>query len=84
MDGHQPCTGSRIQEVAVRAIGGSTSMIQTNGISLRYGDKKLFEDVNVKFTAGNCYGVIGANGAAKPHSSRSFRERWSPMRAMCP
>ncbi len=60
-----PATGSRIQEVAVRAIGGSTSMIQTNGISLRYGDKKLFEDVNVKFTAGNCYGVIGANGAGK-------------------
>ena len=40
-------------------------MIQTTGVSLRYGDKKLFEDVNVKFTAGNCYGVIGANGAGK-------------------
>ena len=42
-----------------------TGMIQTTGVSLRYGDKKLFEDVNVKFTAGNCYGVIGANGAGK-------------------
>jgi len=40
-------------------------MINVTGISLRYGDKKLFEDVNVKFTAGNCYGVIGANGAGK-------------------
>jgi ATPase subunit of ABC transporter with duplicated ATPase domains len=40
-------------------------MINVTGVSLRYGDKKLFEDVNVKFTAGNCYGVIGANGAGK-------------------
>ncbi|MDZ4084706.1 MAG: ATP-binding cassette domain-containing protein, partial [Bdellovibrionales bacterium] len=34
-------------------------------MSLRYGAKKLFEDVNVKFTPGNCYGLIGANGAGK-------------------
>lgn len=40
-------------------------MINVTGVTLRYGDKKLFEDVNVKFTAGNCYGVIGANGAGK-------------------
>lgn len=40
-------------------------MITVTGISLRYGDKKLFEDVNLKFTEGNCYGVIGANGAGK-------------------
>ena len=40
-------------------------MIQVNGISLRFGEKKLFEDVNMKFTEGNCYGVIGANGAGK-------------------
>ncbi len=40
-------------------------MINVTGVSLRYGDKKLFEDVNVKFTAGNCYGIIGANGAGK-------------------
>lgn len=40
-------------------------MINVNGVSLRYGDKKLFEDVNMKFTKGNCYGVIGANGAGK-------------------
>lgn len=40
-------------------------MIQVSGLGLRFSDKKLFEDVNVKFTAGNCYGVIGANGAGK-------------------
>ncbi|MEN0057770.1 MAG: ATP-binding cassette domain-containing protein [Bdellovibrio sp.] len=40
-------------------------MISTNNVSLRFGGKKLFEDVNVKFTPGNCYGLIGANGAGK-------------------
>lgn len=40
-------------------------MISTSQVSLRYGGKKLFEDVNVKFTPGNCYGLIGANGAGK-------------------
>jgi len=40
-------------------------MIGVNGVSLRFGDRKLFEDVNLKFTKGNCYGVIGANGAGK-------------------
>lgn len=40
-------------------------MITVQGISLRYGGRKLFEDVNIKFTRGNCYGVIGANGAGK-------------------
>ncbi|MCC5909001.1 MAG: ATP-binding cassette domain-containing protein [Clostridiaceae bacterium] len=40
-------------------------MINVNNVSLRFSDKKLFEDVNMKFTHGNCYGVIGANGAGK-------------------
>ena len=40
-------------------------MITTSNISLRFGGKKLFDDVNVKFTPGNCYGLIGANGAGK-------------------
>ncbi len=40
-------------------------MISTNGITLRYGGRLLFEDVNIKFTPGNCYGLIGANGAGK-------------------
>jgi ATPase subunit of ABC transporter with duplicated ATPase domains len=40
-------------------------MLQVNGVGLRFGDKQLFKDVNIKFTKGNCYGVIGANGAGK-------------------
>ena len=40
-------------------------MISANGITLRLGKKALFEDVNIKFTEGNCYGIIGANGAGK-------------------
>ncbi|MEA4887894.1 MAG: ATP-binding cassette domain-containing protein [Clostridiaceae bacterium] len=40
-------------------------MITVTNLGLRFSDKKLFEDVNVKFTPGNCYGVIGANGAGK-------------------
>ena len=40
-------------------------MISTNDVSLFFGSRKLFENVNVKFTPGNCYGVIGANGAGK-------------------
>ncbi len=40
-------------------------MISANGITLRIGKKALFEDVNIKFTEGNCYGIIGANGAGK-------------------
>lgn len=40
-------------------------MLNVNNVSLRYGGRKLFDDVNIKFTSGNCYGVIGANGAGK-------------------
>ncbi|MEK4137302.1 ATP-binding cassette domain-containing protein [Kurthia sp. FSL E2-0154] len=40
-------------------------MIQVSNVALRFGDRKLFEDVNIKFTPGNCYGLIGANGAGK-------------------
>lgn len=40
-------------------------MIAVQNVGLRYGDRKLFEDVNIKFTPGNCYGLIGANGAGK-------------------
>ena len=40
-------------------------MITVSNVSLRFGGRKLFEDVNIKFTPGNCYGVIGANGAGK-------------------
>ncbi|MGL4911231.1 MAG: ABC-F family ATP-binding cassette domain-containing protein [Romboutsia sp.] len=40
-------------------------MLQVTNIGLRFGDKELFKDVNLKFTKGNCYGIIGANGAGK-------------------
>jgi ATPase subunit of ABC transporter with duplicated ATPase domains len=40
-------------------------MISTSNVSLSFGGKKLFDEVNVKFTPGNCYGLIGANGAGK-------------------
>lgn len=40
-------------------------MISTSGVTLRYGKRALFEDVSIKFTPGNCYGLIGANGAGK-------------------
>ena len=41
------------------------TMITVSDVSLQFGDKKLFEEVNLKFNPGNCYGVIGANGAGK-------------------
>ena len=40
-------------------------MLQVTNLSLRYGKRVLFEEVNLKFTPGNCYGIIGANGAGK-------------------
>ncbi|MBF0619091.1 MAG: ATP-binding cassette domain-containing protein [Candidatus Omnitrophica bacterium] len=40
-------------------------MINVNGVSLQYGQRKLFSDVNITFSPGNCYGLIGANGSGK-------------------
>ena len=40
-------------------------MIQVSNVSLKFGKRTLFEDVNIKFTNGNCYGLIGANGSGK-------------------
>ena len=45
--------------------GKDYNMISANNVTLRIGKKALFEDVNIKFTEGNCYGLIGANGAGK-------------------
>ena len=45
-------------------------MIQASNVTLRFGKKPLFEDVNIKFTEGNCYGLIGANGAGKSTTIR--------------
>ena len=40
-------------------------MLTVSDVSLRFSDRKLFDDVNIKFTEGNTYGLIGANGAGK-------------------
>ena len=48
-------------------------MISANNVTLRVGKKALFEDVNIKFTEGNCYGMIGANGAGKTTNLLSLR-----------
>ena len=47
-------------------------MISANNVTLRVGKKALFEDVNIKFTEGNCYGLIGANGAGKSTLMRTI------------
>ena len=49
-------------------------MISANNVTLRLGKRALFEDVNIKFTEGNCYGLIGANGAGKSTFLRFFPE----------
>jgi len=51
--------------MAILAALLKNQMITVSNLSLRYGKRVLFEDVNVKFTPGNCYGIIGANGAGK-------------------
>ena len=53
-------------------------MITVSGVSLVFGGKKLFEDVNLKFTPGNCYGVIGANGAGKTTFTRILSGELEP------
>ena len=52
-------------------------MISANNVTLRVGKKALFEDVNIKFTEGNCYGMIGANGAVNLHFLRFFPDSLS-------
>ena len=53
-------------------------MISANNITLRVGKKALFEDVNIKFTEGNCYGLIGANGAGKSTTLRTISGLMKP------
>ncbi len=48
-----------------RSEGKGEDMLQAQGISLQFGGRELFKDVNVQFTPGNCYGLIGANGTGK-------------------
>ena len=53
-------------------------MITITGLSLVFGGRKLFDDVNLKFTSGNCYGVIGANGAGKTTFTRILSGELDP------
>ena len=53
-------------------------MLTTNNVSLQYGKRILFDDVNIKFVHGNCYGVIGANGAGKSTFLKILSDEISP------
>ena len=55
-------------------------MISTSNITLRVDKKALFEDVNIKFTEGNCYGLIGANGAGKSTILRILSGQLEPSK----
>lgn len=55
-------------------------MISTSELSLLFGTRKLFEDVNLKFTEGNCYGIIGANGAGKSTFMKVLSGQQEPTR----
>ena len=55
-------------------------MIQANNVTLRIGKTALFEDVNIKFTEGNCYGIIGANGAGKSTFLKILSGRLEPSK----
>lgn len=55
-------------------------MIQASNVTLRFGKKALFEEVNIKFTEGNCYGIIGANGAGKSTFLKILSGSWNQPR----
>ena len=57
-------------------------MLTVNNLSVIFPDKKLFEDVNLIFNPGNCYGVIGANVLGNLHSSKFYPEKKSLQKAM--
>ena len=52
-------------------------MITVSNVSVQFGKRVLFNDVNLKFTSGNCYGIIGANGAENLRFSVRFTEIWT-------
>lgn len=56
-------------------------MITVSNVSVQFGKRVLFNDVNLKFTSGNCYGIIGANGAGKSTFLKRFPESWTLRRA---
>ncbi len=56
----------------------TTTMITVNNLGIQFGKRVLFQDVNLKFTPGNCYGIIGANGAGKSTLMRILSDQLSP------
>ena len=58
-------------------------MITVSNLEVQYGKRVLFKDVNLKFTPGNCYGVIGANGAGKSTFLKVLRTTSNTMSARC-
>ena len=54
--------------VDIYVVKEKNTMLTVSELSLQYGGTYLFKDVNLQFTQGNCYGVIGANGAGKSTS----------------
>ena len=56
----------------------TTTMIAVNNLGIQFGKRVLFQDVNLKFTPGNCYGIIGANGAGKSTLMRILSDQLSP------
>ena len=53
-------------------------MISVNNLGIQFGKRVLFQDVNMKFTPGNCYGIIGANGAGKSTLMRILSGQLAP------
>ena len=53
-------------------------MISVNNLGIQFGKRVLFQDVNIKFTPGNCYGIIGANGAGKSTLMRILSGQLAP------
>ena len=58
-------------------------MITVSNVSVQFGKRVLFNDVNLKFTSGNCYGIIGANGAGKSTFLRAISGDLDPTTAYC-
>ena len=56
-------------------------MITLSNIAIQFGKRVLYKDVNMKFTSGNIYGVIGANGAGKSTLLKGVSVYWCPQRA---
>jgi len=55
----------KFYSLSLRLLKAENSMISVDNLSLKFGKRTLFDEVSLKFNPGNCYGVIGANGAGK-------------------